>query len=376
MSNLSVGQKIRTLRKEKGLTLVEVAGEAFTKGYISQVELGRVDPSFKLMAHIAKKLDVQVEQLFSLEEKINDQIVKLESYLISGQYNKVIDACDGIKLMKHSPSFIKMMVMLLKANYYMESYDKTIEIGREILINDEAWSYAFKLDVYSFIGLSLFNQSKFEEVIELYNEAFDFAEKYEMSHSKILANMYLNKATAYQILENFEKAIVAYEKTLTFAKTHQCNDTVLDAYLRNGFSYYKLGNFEVAKKYLFDALQLNRILDLKLPQAETLLVLSQVFFSEENYKATEVMLKKSINLFLDTDSKRGIVEAYYMLAKIHQVTNRIETGKRIVLDVIKLIKAEGIDRFEQNHVKDVAKLCMKYELHEEASFLFDKLMDE
>jgi len=59
------GEKLRTLRKQRGLTLRELA-EALgfaTHGYLGDLESGRRKPSLELALKIADSFGVPVEQL-------------------------------------------------------------------------------------------------------------------------------------------------------------------------------------------------------------------------------------------------------------------------------------------------------------------------
>jgi HTH-type transcriptional regulator, competence development regulator len=69
------GQRVRQLRRDKGLTLRDLAakvGVGFT--YLSKVENGRLDcgdyPSEELIVRIAEALDADAEELLLLAEKI------------------------------------------------------------------------------------------------------------------------------------------------------------------------------------------------------------------------------------------------------------------------------------------------------------------
>jgi len=68
-----VGEKIKKLRKEKGLTLQDLATSVgLGKSYIWEIENGRIkNPSFEKILIIAKALDVDVEYL------VNDQELKV-----------------------------------------------------------------------------------------------------------------------------------------------------------------------------------------------------------------------------------------------------------------------------------------------------------
>ena len=69
------GQRVRQLRRDKGLTLRDLApkvGVGFT--YLSKVENGRLEfgdyPSEELIVRIAEALDADAEELLLLAEKI------------------------------------------------------------------------------------------------------------------------------------------------------------------------------------------------------------------------------------------------------------------------------------------------------------------
>ncbi len=72
---MAFGQRVRRLRRAKGLTLRDLAprvGVGFT--YLSKVENGRLDcgdyPSEKLICKIANVLDANEDELLLLAEKI------------------------------------------------------------------------------------------------------------------------------------------------------------------------------------------------------------------------------------------------------------------------------------------------------------------
>ena len=60
------GEIIRRLRKEKNITIKELAAKAeFTVGYISQIERNLVDPSISALEKLAKALNVSVGTFFT-----------------------------------------------------------------------------------------------------------------------------------------------------------------------------------------------------------------------------------------------------------------------------------------------------------------------
>lgn len=60
-----LGMRIRYLRKQKGMSQLDLALEAdINKNYISDLERGSRNPSLLILERIAKALDVSLENLF------------------------------------------------------------------------------------------------------------------------------------------------------------------------------------------------------------------------------------------------------------------------------------------------------------------------
>jgi transcriptional regulator with XRE-family HTH domain len=70
-----ISRKIKNTRKEKGLTIQEVANRAgVTKGLISQIENSRTIPSLFVLMQIIKAIEIDLDVFFS-DLKLNNQEV-------------------------------------------------------------------------------------------------------------------------------------------------------------------------------------------------------------------------------------------------------------------------------------------------------------
>lgn len=62
-----LGQRIRQLRKEKGLSLADLAYQSdpqLTRHHLSQIETGKKYPSVRVLFGLAERLEVEVFELF------------------------------------------------------------------------------------------------------------------------------------------------------------------------------------------------------------------------------------------------------------------------------------------------------------------------
>src|SRR5699024_11154141 len=60
---MALGERIKQLRKEQGLTLVELAGEKITKGMLTLIENDKSKPSMDTLEYLAETLGVSISYL-------------------------------------------------------------------------------------------------------------------------------------------------------------------------------------------------------------------------------------------------------------------------------------------------------------------------
>jgi len=88
----AIGQKIRTLRKGKGLTLAELGSEVgVSPSLLSQLERGGINPSISLLQSISDALDVNIPDLLDVEEGEADE----PFLIIQANERKVLTTAGG-----------------------------------------------------------------------------------------------------------------------------------------------------------------------------------------------------------------------------------------------------------------------------------------
>ena len=68
MNILSLGEKIKKLRKEKNMTLKELAGDRITAAQISHIERDKSHTSYELLEYLSERLDVSIDYLLETKE--------------------------------------------------------------------------------------------------------------------------------------------------------------------------------------------------------------------------------------------------------------------------------------------------------------------
>lgn len=91
--SLAVGERIRSLRLEKGMTIQELADESETgsKGHLSNIERGLVRPNIHTLKQVADGLGVKPHDLVCFPKKsVRERIVDLTRRLTSAELTEIL----------------------------------------------------------------------------------------------------------------------------------------------------------------------------------------------------------------------------------------------------------------------------------------------
>lgn len=95
---MTIGEKIKNLRKMRNLTQNELSGTSVTRNMISQIERGSALPSLPTIKHIAEKLGVDAGYFLCDDDNLIKYLLieekdKIRECYRSGDYKKCLELC-------------------------------------------------------------------------------------------------------------------------------------------------------------------------------------------------------------------------------------------------------------------------------------------
>ena len=89
----TLGQRIRRIRQDRGMSLAKVVRDDFSRAFLNQVEMGKTRPSIRLLRVIAERLGTEVEYLLEGHEAGVDRELAVEKgrvLLLQGESRRAL----------------------------------------------------------------------------------------------------------------------------------------------------------------------------------------------------------------------------------------------------------------------------------------------
>ena len=139
----SLGERVRQLRIARGLTQTDVAGERFSKEYVSQIERGKTRPTAETIEWLAAGLGVdstflEIGVSSSERERVESVIARAEAAIEASQYEDAVAELEQLAPALETLAAPELQLRALLAEAWSRMY--LGEVRRAIEILDRAYS--------------------------------------------------------------------------------------------------------------------------------------------------------------------------------------------------------------------------------------------
>lgn len=270
MGKLTLGQKLKQARLDKGLTQQEVVGDFITRNMLSKIENDVANPSIKTIEYLAEKLNKPVtyflENMISttLDTKSNSELTfEHSSYMIKKQeYDNCISYLEDI---------------LSKSSYNTSD----IYYGR-ILYN---FSYSYR------------KISKLDEALQNIITAIHVLEKNKDYYH--LSKSHQEFASIYFLKDNHKDAQNHLEKAIAYLNKSYVRDVVteVELYHNLSLSLYKQNKNEEALKSVMHTLEISKKIHYYFYAGASHMLASRIYSTMDNLTKAIEQAKKSVFFF-------------------------------------------------------------------------------
>jgi len=221
-----LGTRLRQLRVSAGLTQSELAGDRFSKEYVSQIERGKTRPTSETLAWIAGRLGVEVcylETGQSWEEyaEVEAAVMRAEAAVEGQQYDEALEALDGLQ---HSPEARELEFRALLAESWARMYDGELRPALDLLarareISEQpAFSDVERADVLYRMGVCRYKLTSINTAQTLLGEALDLADRSGVPCDRLRSHILEWRSRCSRRQRDFEAAREDIERALELAE--------------------------------------------------------------------------------------------------------------------------------------------------------------
>ncbi|MFS0788886.1 helix-turn-helix transcriptional regulator [Shouchella sp. 1P09AA] len=273
MSNINskplktLGERIKSLRKSKGLTQAQLSYEICTQGLISSLEngTGKENPSALTVYQLSERLGVSMGYLYGQKkEEFSYDIRKTEigdiihTLKARRDYTTLIYLIKIEKEKKRALNKAEKQFLLWHetvAEYYLnKDFKKTLGDFNELMQlqveeTDENKNQLIEIELS--LGLILFEEGDYEKAeVALMNCLSEIQANPGVINDKTITKIYFNLSVIYTKNSRYEESLEYCNKAIDLCKLNDSMTLLGDSLYQTGYNYCLMNDFSTGISYI------------------------------------------------------------------------------------------------------------------------------
>src|SRR2546429_3908750 len=259
-AGLRLGERLRQLRVAAGMTQTDLAGDRFSKEYVSQIERGKTRPTEETIKWIANRLGVDAGFLangVSADERgrVDAALARADALLEARRNDEALEELERIRAAVLATGLSELETRAL-------SSEATIRIRRgevreaialleraRALTEGSGFSDVERADVIFRLGVGRYKLNSIQTAIGLFDEALKLAERSEIRSDQLRSNILAWRSRCYRRRRDLEAAREDVERALELAESLNDKRTAADIYFQASIIADREGHWVLARAY-------------------------------------------------------------------------------------------------------------------------------
>jgi tetratricopeptide (TPR) repeat protein/DNA-binding XRE family transcriptional regulator len=345
---LQLGERLRRLRVSAGLTQTELAGERFSKEYVSQIERGKTRPTQGTVEWLAGRLGVDAGFLatgVSSDERgrVEAVLARADALTQAHHYEEAVREFEGIRSAVAATGSVELEVRTLSGQAWAamqqgqtrEAIDlltraRVLSEGREFSDLDRA-------DVLFRLGVGRYKLNSISTAVALLSEALALAERAQLPSDHLRSEILGWRSRCYRRQRDLEAAREDVERALELARAIDDRRSLANTYFQASLVAERLGHWLQARSYAEQAKSLYAELEDGRNVGRLLNNLGGLnHLLGRSHEAVE-HLKASFRVALEQDSQEDAAHAAGSLAEVHLHRGEHEQAEKLARQALKLV---------------------------------------
>src|SRR2546421_1314575 len=259
-AGLRLGERLRQLRVAGGLTQTDLAGDRFSKEYVSQIERGKTRPTRETIEWIAGRLGVDpgfLANSVSADERgrVDAALARADALLEARRNDEALQEFENVR-----SAVLATGVPQLEARAL--SGEATVRIRRgevreaialleraRALSESSTFSDIERADILFRLGVARHKLNSIQTAIGLFDEALKLAERSEIPSDHLRSNVLAWRSRCYRRRRDLEAAREDVERALELAEGLNDKRTAAEIYFQASIIADREGHWVLARPY-------------------------------------------------------------------------------------------------------------------------------
>jgi len=345
---LRLGERLRQLRVAAGLTQSELAGDRFSKEYVSQIERGKTRPTTGTIEWLADRLGVDAGFLASgvatdERARLEGALSRAEALYEAHEDEEAVVAFEPLPAAARATGMPELQVRALcgsgLAKMRIGAHRSALELFNEAREICEAGSFSDveRAEVLFWLGSCRYQLSSVQTALALLNEALALADRSGLPCDALKADILSWRSRCWQRQRDFVAARDDVERALELSRGVEDLRTIGAAFFQASLIADREGHWVLARNYAERAREAYAELSDRVHVGQLTNNLGGLNFLLGNTDQAVTLLKESFSIALDLGRDADAGRAVSSLAQIHLRMGDVEQAEEQARHALELL---------------------------------------
>jgi tetratricopeptide (TPR) repeat protein len=356
LPNGGLGERLRTLRVNAGLTQTDLAGDRFSKEYVSQIERGKTRPTQETIEWLAERLSVDPGFLASgvaADERgrIEASLARAEALSENHEYPESLEEFTRVAPTIAGIAAVELQVRSLSGEAWVRMRLGEVKEAVQLLsraramAEDTMFSDVDRAEILFRLGACRVELASIQTAIGLFNEALTLAENSELPCDRLRAEIFGWRSRCYRRQRDYEAAREDLEHALELAEALDDPRSVARVYFHASLVAERQGQWVLARRYAEQAKSHFEEIADRNAIGKLLNNLGGLSFLLGKPEEAVEQLNESFRVLLEYGTEKDAAQAVSSLAQVSLRTGQIEPAEEQARQALKLLgdRVDAVD---------------------------------
>jgi tetratricopeptide (TPR) repeat protein len=255
-----LGDRLRQLRVSAGLTQSELAGDRFSKEYVSQIERGKTQPTRETVKWLASRLGVDASFLasgVSSDERARAEAILTRAEALSERrdYDEAIDGFTDALAAVVATGAVDLQVRVLSGEAWARAHRGEVRPAIDLLeqarglVEGSSFTDLDRAEVLFRLGVARYLISSISTAIALFAESLTLADRSALPSDLLRANVLTWRSRCYRRQRDYEAARDDVTRALELAESMGDARALGEVYFQASLIAERDGHWVLARTY-------------------------------------------------------------------------------------------------------------------------------